>query len=105
MKFWFWKYLAGRQTLKIGTVKKGFLKGATVTEVADYTSNDPDACYSEFGLTELRTKLTTITFQTGKLKVFCFGTGMEKFEPGLKSTWINKLNYVLIYHILKEKLY
>jgi hypothetical protein len=57
-----------------------------VTEVADYTSNDPDACYSEFGLTELRTKLTTITFQTGKLKVFCFGTGMEKFEPGLKST-------------------
>ncbi len=104
MKFWFWKYLAGRQTLKIGTVKKGFLKGATVTEVADYTSNDPNACYSENGLTELRTKLTIITFQTEKLKLICFGTGVEKFEPGLKSAWIIILNYVLIYHILKEKL-
>jgi hypothetical protein len=36
--------------------------------------------------------------------LICFGTGVEKFKPGLKSTWIIKLNYVLIYHILKEKL-
>jgi hypothetical protein len=57
-----------------------------VTEVADYSSEDPNACYSENGLTELKTKLTIITFQTEKLKLICFGTGVEKFKPGLKST-------------------
>ncbi len=85
MKFLFSKYLAGRQIFKIGLVKKGFLRGATVTEVADLISHYPNACSTEWGLTELKTKLTIITFQYEKVRVVCFGTGTLKFEPGLKS--------------------
>ncbi len=87
MNFLFSKYLAGRQIFKIGAVIKGFLKGATVTEVADLTSDYPDACSTEWGLTELKTKLAIITFHIDNVKVVCFGKGMEKFEPGLKSKW------------------
>ncbi len=105
MRFLFSKYLDGKRVFKIGTVAKGFLKGATVTEVTDFVNPEPDACSSESGLREMIVKTTIITFQTENIRVACFGTGRETFSPGLRRNWINKLIYALIYHMLNEILY
>ncbi len=85
MRFLFSKYLAGRQIFQIGTVTKGFLKGATITEVVDLQSVDPNACSSKSGLTELKGKFAVITFQTENVKVVCYGNAIVKFMPGLRS--------------------
>jgi hypothetical protein len=85
MRFLFSKYLAGRQVFKIGKVTKGFMKGATVADVVDYQSADPNACSSQSGLTEMKVKLSVITFQTDKAKLVCYGTGKIKFTPALRS--------------------
>ncbi len=69
MRFLFSKYLAGRQIFQIGTVIKGFLKGAKVTEVVNLQSADPNACSSKSGLTEMKSKLAVITFKTIKILI------------------------------------
>jgi hypothetical protein len=65
---------------------EGYFEGADVVEGIILPNDEPEACFTETGVTFLRSSLATIVFQRNERERFtCFGHVTNKFEPGLRS--------------------
>ncbi len=72
---------------------EGYFEGADVVEDLILPNDEPEACFTETGVTFLRSSLATIIFQRNERERFaCFGYVTNRFEPGLKSPFLKKLN-------------
>ncbi len=66
-----------------GKVLSGYFRGAEYAEVDHYPNNDPNACSSTNGLTEMDADLLTMTLKKNNEEICCKGSASITFSPGL----------------------
>jgi hypothetical protein len=54
--------------------------------VTRYDNEEPEACFTNTGVTRLNSSFASITFQENyKERLVCFGRNLLEFHPGLKN--------------------
>ncbi len=76
----------------LGQVVSGFMPGAVVTEITRSPNPDPQKCFTQTGITKLKTDVSILTISNGKDKIACWGMYTDYYKPGLNNNWWEKLS-------------
>ncbi len=83
-----------------GKVISGFWKGSTITTVARFINEEPEACFTKTGVTRSYSSFASLTFQKNcKERLVCFSNTRVEYYPGLKTSKPLADQWLLFYNL------